>query len=78
MYTVRDWFEGRECDVKNAADVLAAVRQLAVLHMLMRRCDLSENRVEQFSFQDTRQTFFEEEKRIESYLQLYPSEKTME
>ena len=34
MYTVRDWFEGRECDVKNAADVLAAVRQLAVLHML--------------------------------------------
>ena len=62
MYTVRDWFEGRECDVKNAADVLAAVRQLAVLHMLMRRCDLSEERVQQFSFQDTRQIFLKRRK----------------
>ena len=64
MYTVRDWFEGRECDVKNAADVLAAVRQLAVLHMLMRRCDLSEDRVEQFSFQDTRQIFLKRRKEL--------------
>ena len=64
MYTVRDWFEGRECDVKNAADVLAAVRQLAVLHMLMRRCDLSEERVEQFSFQDTRQIFLKRRKEL--------------
>ena len=31
--------------LNNNKDVLAAVRQLAVLHMLMRRCDLSEDRV---------------------------------
>ncbi len=64
MYTVRDWFEGRECDVKNAADVLAAVRQLAVLHMLMRRCETSEERVEQFSFEDTRQIFLKRRKEL--------------
>ncbi len=49
--------------MKNAADVLAAVQQLAVLHMLMRRCDLSEDRVEQFSFQDTRQIFLKRRKK---------------
>lgn len=64
MYTVRDWFEGRECDVKNAADVLAAVRQLAVLHMLMRRIDLSEERRAQFSFEDTRQIFMKRRKEL--------------
>lgn len=31
-YVLKDWFDGRECDVKNGQEVLAAVRSLARLH----------------------------------------------
>lgn len=31
-YVLKNWFDGRECDVKNAQEVLAAVRNLARLH----------------------------------------------
>lgn len=35
-YIVKDWFEGKECDTKNEEDILAAVRNLAKLHKLLR------------------------------------------
>lgn len=31
-YVLKNWFDGRECDVKNSQEVLAAVRSLARLH----------------------------------------------
>ncbi len=31
-YVLKNWFDGRECDVKNGQEVLAAVRSLAKLH----------------------------------------------
>lgn len=34
-YLVRDWYEGRECDVKNREDILKTVRQLAELHQIL-------------------------------------------
>ena len=36
VYIVKDWFEGKECDTKNEGDILAAVRNLANLHRLLR------------------------------------------
>lgn len=66
LYAVRDWFEGRECDVRNAADVLAAVRQLASLHMLMRNSDMCEERLRQFTYEDTRQIFIKRQKEIKA------------
>ncbi len=35
-YIVKDWYEGRECDVNSLPDVLASVRVLAALHKQMR------------------------------------------
>lgn len=35
VYIVKDWFDGRECDTKNNADILMAVRNLAELHTRM-------------------------------------------
>lgn len=35
-YMVRDWYEGKECDVKNRDDIIKAIRQLAVLHNMFR------------------------------------------
>ena len=34
-YLLKRWFSGRECDVKKEQDLLAAVRNLARLHLLM-------------------------------------------
>lgn len=71
QYTVRDWFDGRECDVRNAADVLAAVRQLASLHLLMQNGDMSDERLKQFTYEDTRCLFLKrrkEMKAIHSYI----------
>ncbi len=31
-YILKNWFDGRECDVKNGQEILAAVRSLAKLH----------------------------------------------
>jgi len=31
-YVLKNWFDGRECDVKNTQEILAAVRSLARLH----------------------------------------------
>ncbi len=36
-YLVRDWYEGRECDVKSREDVLRSIRQLAHVHTTLRR-----------------------------------------
>lgn len=35
-YIVKDWYEGRECDVNSLPDVLLAIRTLAALHKRMR------------------------------------------
>lgn len=35
-YVVRDWFSDRECDIKDTQEILSAVRQIAVLHKLLR------------------------------------------
>lgn len=42
-YVVKDWFEGRECDVKNRNEVLESVKVLANLHSLLRNIPESEN-----------------------------------
>lgn len=33
---LKDWFSDRECDLKDSREILAAVRQIAVLHKLLR------------------------------------------
>lgn len=71
QYVVRDWFEGRECDVRNAADVLAAVRQLAGLHIILRNAEISDERLKPFTYEDTRTIFLKrrkEMKAIHSYI----------
>lgn len=35
-YVVRDWFSDRECDIKDMQEILSAIRQIAVLHKLLR------------------------------------------
>lgn len=34
-YTVKNWFDGRECDVRNSGEILAATRGLAQLHRIL-------------------------------------------
>lgn len=44
-WLVRDWYEGRECDVKNRDDIFKSIRQLAVVHTILRRF---ENEIPEF------------------------------
>lgn len=41
-YVVKDWFDDRECDVTDYQEILAAVRQLARLHGLLRKVEWKE------------------------------------
>ena len=38
-YVVKDWFSDRECDLKDTGEILSAVRQIAVLHKLLRKVE---------------------------------------
>lgn len=38
-YVVKDWFSDRECDLKDTGEILSAVRQIAVLHKLLRNVE---------------------------------------
>ena len=38
-YVVKDWFSDRECDLKDTGEILSAVRQIAVLHKLLRKME---------------------------------------
>ena len=38
LYLLKNWYTGRECDVRNREDITAAVRRLAKLHTLAKSC----------------------------------------
>ena len=38
LYLLKNWYQGRECDVKNRDDILAAVKKLAQFHVLPKSC----------------------------------------
>lgn len=40
VYVLKDWFPGRECDVKSSGDILAASKQLAYLHNSINQCKI--------------------------------------
>lgn len=42
-YILKNWFDGRECQVSSRDEVLMAVRQLAILHKMLRNVTPSEN-----------------------------------
>lgn len=42
-YIVKDWFSDRECDLKDDREILAAVRQIAVLHKSLRNVEMRED-----------------------------------
>ncbi|GHU63241.1 hypothetical protein FACS189418_6140 [Clostridia bacterium] len=42
-YILKDWYIGRECDVKNLEEVLLVIRQLATLHKLFRQIPQQES-----------------------------------
>lgn len=46
-YVVKNWFDGRECDVRSQSEILAAVKALAGLHKRMVLCP-QEGSVDQF------------------------------
>lgn len=41
-YVVKDWFSDRECDLKDTGEILSVVRQIAVLHKLLRNVEARE------------------------------------
>lgn len=41
-YVVRDWYSDRECDLKDTQEILSAIRQIAVLHKLLRNIPAQE------------------------------------
>lgn len=41
-YVVKDWFSDRECDLKDTREILSVVRQIAVLHRLLRNVEARE------------------------------------
>lgn len=47
-YILKDWYEGRECNVREEEEMLQAVRSLARLHQALRRQSLGEERMSEF------------------------------
>lgn len=47
-YILKDWYEGRECNVREEEEMLQAVRSLARLHQALRRQTLAEERMSEF------------------------------
>ena len=41
-FIVKSWFSDRECDLKDTREILSAVRQIAVLHKLLRNVEARE------------------------------------
>ena len=41
-YILKDWFDGRECDVRDQAEIVRCVRELAVLHRALRQTDIKD------------------------------------
>lgn len=41
-YVVKEWFSDRECDLKDPQEILSVVRQIAVLHKLLRKVETRE------------------------------------
>lgn len=41
-YVVKDWYSDRECDLKDPREILSVVRQMAVLHKLLRNVETRE------------------------------------
>ena len=46
-YVVKDWFEGKECDTKNEEDIAIAIKNLAMIHKVMRMEGTEEDMVYQ-------------------------------
>lgn len=38
-YVLKDWYDGRECDVRNEQEILLAVRQMATMHKVLFLCN---------------------------------------
>lgn len=56
-YVLKNWFEGKECEVRNISDILTSVRTLSNLHLLLKKIPFKDT-------EDTsayRATFLEEE-----------------
>ena len=41
-FMLKDWFDKRECSIKDPAEAVAAVRQIAVLHRILRQIEMRE------------------------------------
>ena len=41
-FIVKDWFSDRECDIRDTREILSAIRQIAVLHKLLRNIPAQE------------------------------------
>lgn len=70
-YILKNWFEGRECDVKNEAEILAAVRNLAKLHNAMVFPDLELELEDRYKAEDLAAQFARhnrELKKVRTYI----------
>ncbi|RHP35182.1 CotS family spore coat protein [Lachnotalea sp. AF33-28] len=41
-YVLKDWFDGKECDVKNPSEIILGVKELAVLHKALRGINMAD------------------------------------
>lgn len=71
-YIIKNWFEGRECDVKSESEIMAAVRSLAKLHNVMVFPELKLELEERYEAEDLIQQFARhnrELKKVRGYIQ---------
>jgi CotS family spore coat protein len=57
VYIVKDWFNGRECDVNKSYEICEAVKQLAKLHICMQRLPCIENYVPYNTYSNLKQDY---------------------
>lgn len=67
-YIVKNWYNCRDCDVKNMSDILMSVRALAILHNELEKCEGVEALYNARSYTEEMEGHNKEIKRIKKYL----------
>ena len=67
-YVVKDWFDGRECNVRDLGDICGAVRTLGSLHTALKGAALGLNMAEDSMLRDTYTRHMKELKMASNYL----------
>lgn len=81
VYIVKEWYEGRECDMRSREDLIALAVNLSKLHKVMRKVQLSPEMISSYDYGDMKNILLKhcrEMKSIRNYMKNRKQKKPFE